>query len=207
AYGWLEFNHNIYLDVIAGLATNEYKTNRVINVNQIHTAAQADFDGTQFGIQSDLGWLLFKDENSYLSPFARLRYTYLDLEDYTESGANDFNLSVNNHNPDEFLGGLGLKFGMEIPCPKQNMLYVPEVSALVAYDFDNDGEQTIAGFIGGGPQFATNGVRPGRTILNLDVGLNTYIAQEGIITVKYDLEWREKFTSNAVYLQYNYLFG
>src|SRR5207248_1489986 len=83
-YGWFEFPEGLYLDTIFGIAANKYKTNRIINVNQIHTAAQADFDGKQYGAQADLGWLAWTQSTCYVAPFARLTYMHLQLDDYTE---------------------------------------------------------------------------------------------------------------------------
>ncbi|MFI4938661.1 MAG: autotransporter outer membrane beta-barrel domain-containing protein, partial [Candidatus Berkiellales bacterium] len=141
----------------------------------------------------------------YVAPFARLKYLHLQLDDYTETGADDLDLSVSNSDVNEFQGGIGFKVGSAMPYG--DVVYVPELSALIGYDFNNDGEQSIAGFVGGGPAFATNGVKPGRTVFDLGLALNSYVSQNSIFTVKYDLEVREKFTSNVGYLQYTYLWG
>lgn len=203
AYGWWEFMDGLYLDAMFGVSSNHYKTNRVINVNQLHTAAHGDFDGTQYGAQADLGWDFVDCSDYFLAPFLRLKYIHLDLDDYTETGA--YGLHVENNNVQEFLGGVGFRVGSIYRCG--SIQYVPEISAMIAYDFKNDGEQTFAGFTAGGPAFATNGIKPGRTIFDLGVGVNTYMSCNSILEVKYNLEVRSEFFGNSLYLQYNYLWS
>lgn len=205
AYGWWEFMDGLYLDAMLGVSTNQYKLNRVINVNQIHTAAQSSFHGTQWGAQADLGWSLANSGCYYFAPFARLKYIHLDLNDYSEYGAGDLSLDVHNDNVKEFMGGLGFRLGYTYQAG--DVLYVPEMSVMLGYDFKNDGEQTLAGFFGGGPAFATDGIKPGRTIFDLGLMLNAHVTNCSILTAKYNLELRSEFVSNAVYLQYNFLWS
>jgi outer membrane autotransporter protein len=177
----------------------------VINVNELHTASQASFNGTQWGAQMDLGWALGDCESYYFAPFARLKYIHLNLDQYTQNGAGDIGLTVDNNHNQEFLGGIGFRLGST--CHTEDMLIVPELSALVAYDFKNDGEQSVAGFIGGGPAFETNGIKPGRTIFDLGLGINAHFCNDSIFSLKYDLEVRSKFIENIFYVQYNYFWS
>lgn len=204
-YGWWEFQDGIYLDAMLGVSTNRYKLNRVINVNEIHTAANSSFHGTQWGAQADLGWSLCNSTDYYFAPFARLRYIHLDLDDYTESGAAGLSLNVQNEDVKEFLGGLGFRLGYTYQAC--DVLYVPEISLMLGYDFQNDGEQTFAGFLAGGPAFGTDGIKPGRTIFDLGLMLDAHVSNCSIFTAKYNLELRSEFVSNAFYLQYNYLWS
>lgn len=203
-YSQMLFKHGIYLDAMVSGASEDFNTNRQINVGNIHTAAQADFDGSLWGAQADLGWL---SENCdyYWSPFARLRYSHLDIDDYTETGAGSLNLAVSNDKIDEFMGGLGIKIGGMFT--NNDVMYVPEISAMFGYDFTNDGEVTSAAFFGGGPAFLTEGVEQGRTVFNLGLSLNTHVSTCTIFKIKYNLEVRDSFVGNAGLLQFSYLWG
>lgn len=202
AYGWWEFCDGWYLDAMAGIGSNHYKLNRVINVNTIHTAANSSFNGTQYGAQADLGWSFLDCDTYYVAPFARLKYIHLNLDDYAESGAGDLSLDVQNRNAKEFLGGIGFKVGSLYQACEY--LIVPELTAMIGYDFTLDGEQPFAGFIGGGPFFVTDGIKPGRTVFDLGLGVNAHICNNAILGLKYNLELRSKFVGNALQLQYNY---
>lgn len=204
AYGWWQWAAGWYLDAMFGAATNHYKTNRVIDVNQIQTATRASFDGAQWGAQADLGWS-YDCNLAYYAPFVRLKYIALNLKDYSEEGAGAFDLQVQNANTEEFLGGIGIRIGNTFE--RRSAWYVPEISAMIAYDFKNDGEQTLAGFLGGGPAFNTDGLIPGRVIFDLGIGLNAYLSDCSILEAKYNLELRSQFVSNALYLQYHFLWS
>lgn len=200
AYGWWEFCEGLYVDGMLGIGSNRYKNNRVIHVNDIFTGVQASFDGTQYGAQGDFGWSFVDCDTYYFAPFMRLKYIHLKLDDYTENG--DLGLHVSNRRNNEFMGGIGFKTGaLNQRC---DALIVPELTALLAYDFTNDGEQTLANFTIGTPAFETNGIPPGRTIFDLGLGLRAH-AFNSIFSLKYDLVLRSKFTANSIYLQYNYL--
>lgn len=202
-YGWWEFYDGIYIDAMAAVASNDYNLNRTLHVNQIEAVAKANFKGKQYGVQADLGWSYANDDIYYYVPFARLRYIYLNLDDYQETGAGDLSLAVHNENVSEFLAGIGFRTGFIYE--QGDFCYAPEMSLILSYDFENQGEQTVAGFLGGGPSFLTNGLTPGRTILEMAFGLNIHIAPESIFSVKYNLELRKEFCGNALYFQYNYL--
>lgn len=202
-YGWLSFAHGIFLDAMFGFASNDYKTNRVINL--IDSSAQAGFDGTQYGVQADLGVDVLSDPKYYFAPFARIKYLRLKLDEYTESGAGNLSLIVDKSNTDELLGGVGFK--LNAVYNTDHIQWIPEFSAMIAYDFDNDGEQTQASFIGIGPAFVTNGVSPGATLLAFDFGLNAYMAEYSSVLIKYNLDLREKYVGNAFYLQYYAVWG
>lgn len=204
-YGSLEFQHGIFLDALLAVAGNDFNQNRVINVNNIFTGSQADFDGTTWAGQADLGWSAVNNEEYYFAPFARLRYTHQDLDDYTETGAGNISLNVQQENIDEFLGGLGFRLGTTIKS--DDIVWVPEISAMVGYDFTRDGEVTTSNFIGGGPAFITNGVQPGRTVFDLGLGLSAKVSSNSIFTVKYNLEVRDDFTNNGGSLQFTYLWS
>lgn len=204
-YGQFEFMHGLYLDAMFGIASNDYDLNREINIGTLSAVSSADFDGTQIGLQGDLGWAAVNCEDYYFAPFARLKYVHLDVDDYTENGAGGLSLNVQNNDINEFLGGLGFKVGTTMQSG--GMLYVPELTAMLAYDFTNDGEQTIANFVGGGLAFATDGVKPGRTIFNLGLGVDAYCANKSVFTLKYNLELRDSFVGNAIYAKYSYLFS
>lgn len=203
AYGWWEFCDGWYLDAMLGIASNRYKLDRHIHVNQIEAIANANFRSKQYGAQLDLGWSYANEEIYYLVPFARLRYIRLNLGNYQEYGVGDLNLIVQNKNVSEFLGGLGFRTGTIID--NGEVSYVPEVTVLLGYDFENQGQQTVAGFFGGGTAFTTNGIKPGRGVVDIALGLNVHFMPDSIFAVKYNLEARKEFCGNALYFQYNYL--
>lgn len=200
-YSGFEFMHGFFLDAMFGLASNHTQINRKIHVNTLETAAIGEFNGAQYGAQSDLCWSFIENPAYYITPFARVKYIHLNLKDYTETGAADLSLMVTQQNSKELMGGLGFRIGATFET--HNRIWVPaEFTAMLARDFINDGEQTIATFLAGGPAFATNGVIPGKNILALGVGLNGIFPDYATFSLKYNAELRHKYMSNVAYLQY-----
>ena len=215
-YGWFEYVNGWYLDAMAAYGWNDYDSNRTISVNpnpapgqlSFVTAAQGDFDGHQWGGQADLGWRMWSDNCSYFTPFARLRYISTDVDSYTESGADFLNLAVDGTDYHEFLGGLGFRLGTRIESG--DVAWIPELTAMIGYDFDLDGSSITAAFpafTGGASTFATNGMTPGRTIFDLGLGLSANMSERSTLTLKYNLELRDDYVGNAGYLQFYYLFS
>lgn len=204
AYTSLEFTHGIFIDALIGLATNHYQLNRNIAVNQLFSSASAFFQGIQYGAQVDIGTNLLSGTNYELSPFARIKYIGLNIEDYTEDHAGDLSLKVSNSQINNSLLGVGLIFSTGVPYGRA--VWEPYLSALVGYLFENDGEETAANFVGGGPIFVTDGITPGPTVFDFGVGMRASMGGHAI-TAKYRLELRDEFASQSGYLQYYYLWS
>lgn len=201
-YGYFDFSYGLFLDTMVAVAANDYKLNRTISVNNIHTGANASYDGTQWGAQGDLG-IALSNCGFYYAPFVRAKWIQVSFDDYTERGAGDLSLTVHNNDVNEFMGGVGIKLATVLSSKCVN--YIPEVTMLLGYDFTNDGTSPTASFIGAGPAFGTDGVAPGSTIFDLGLGLNVVANTRTILTFKYDMEIRDEFWGNAGYIQYSYL--
>jgi len=63
---------------------------------------------------------------------ASLRYIYLYLDEYTESGANALNLRVDSEDYNFLQSGLGAKFAY--PIKNSEMTFVPEIHGMWLYD-------------------------------------------------------------------------
>jgi len=201
-YGYFDFEYGIFLDAMVAASVNDYKLNRVIAANRFTTAAQASFGGIQWGAQADLGVSMLDNADYLFAPFVRAKGIHLSLDNYTETGAGDLGLSVKDRDVSELTGGIGVK--LSTIWEYGTVAYVPELTALIGYDFVNDGESPTANFIGGGPAFITNGVTPSRTLFDLGFGLNVIAEKHAVFTLKYDLEARSSFWGNAGYIQYSY---
>ncbi len=196
-YGWYEPTQDIFIDAMVALSFEDFASNRPINIGAINTAAQGDFGGTQYGALLDVGYQMNK-----IMPMIRIKYFHLEIPDYIETGAGGLNLIVNNQSLNELAGGVG--FETTTTYHTDEMTWVPAASIFALYDFVTSGQTTFANFTGGGVGFSTNGVPPGRGIVDLELGLSVFSHCLGF-TATYDLEIRDKFTANAGFLQLTYL--
>jgi outer membrane autotransporter protein len=201
-YGWIKLPYDIYIDAIFGASNNHFKATRIIGLNQINSEAQASFDGLQMGFQSDIG-MTYTSQNRYFSPFVRLKYFHLDKDDYAENGADILNLNVRNDHARNFIAGLGFRFSTIVQSHSSCVYFEPEFMAMLGYDFDANDENSYAGFAGT-PVFPVDGFKQGRTVFNLDFGAHAHLTQQATLSLKYNLEVRDKFTNNAGNLQFYY---
>ncbi len=199
-YGWFEPKPNWFIDAMLGGVAHRYLSFHHIAVAEFNNTAIAKFNGQQYGGQIDLGYALLNNQY-YLAPLIRAKYTHLALDSYDENELGGIGLAVQGQAYDEFTVGAGLRIATDISFNR--IRYLPEVSALLLHDLVNDGQQSIAAFSGGGPSFATNGLTPGSTIFDLGLSLNI-MQKDAVFTVKYDGQIREKFISNAAFLQVYY---
>lgn len=202
-YTQLTLNQGLYFNGLLSGAFEKFDLYRAINIGNIHTSATAEMNGALWGAQGELGWNVGTE--NYFAPFAKVRYSHLQIDDYTETGAGGLNLTVDNHSVNNLMGGIGLKLGGLYNV--RDIILGPELSALVGYDFVQDAQQTVAAFFGGGPAFFTNGVKPGRTLLNIGLGLDAHFTPCSVLGIQYDLEVRDEFVANAGWLKYTYLWG
>ena len=205
-YGGIELACGFYLDGLLGLGRDNIKINRTIRVNQINTFATAFTQGTQVGAQSDLGWSWIEDEAYYVSPFTRLKYLGLNVNDYSEVNGGDLNLSVQNNTVSDFQGGVGLKAGAILGY-RQHVWIPAELTVLLGYDFKHDAEQSIANFVVEGPAFITQGITPGPALVDIGLVLNAVSRDGSNVNFAYHAQIRDGFMSHAGSLQYAYFWG
>ncbi len=201
-YGWYAFTERFFVDAMLGVSSEQFDTNRTINVGAIHTGANAEFFGVEYGALADIGYAWVNNGQYFVAPIVRVKYLLLALDDYTELGVDPLNLTVNNKTLNELAGGVGLRFASLYE--KSTFTFEPEAAVYYLYDFMSDAQQSFANFAGGGISFETYGMKPGRDIGDLELSLNVY-SKDWVMNFTYDLEVRDRFISNIGYLQFTYM--
>lgn len=199
-YAWYEPCEAVFLDILFGFSGNKYYSRRNIGVGTFNTAAFATFYGFEYAVQTDLGYA-FTYDYLVVAPVGRFKYSYLQVNSYTEEGAAGVDLSVSTNSVKELIGGGGLKL---LGSKKfSQATYVPEFSALILYDFYGDGQELNSNFFGGGPLFPTDGPRPSHTIYLYSLGVTAYTNDHYSFEVRYDLEIRDRyhFYGNSGFMQ------
>ncbi|MBS0290546.1 MAG: autotransporter domain-containing protein [Proteobacteria bacterium] len=209
-YGWFvpfdvcqeNARQTIYMELMLALATHKYDTTRNIAIGNINASAMATFYGWHYGAQSDIGYAFISSDNYLVAPLARFRYTYLDIGNYSETGAGGLNLSVINDDLDEAVAGLGIRLAWV-----KNFIqavYVPEVSVVLLYDFAGRVQESQSNFLGGGEPFYTNSIKPAQYIQQYSAGITAYTSDGYAFTIKGNFEHRDHFFVYNGYMQLNY---
>lgn len=203
-YAFFEPMDALYTDFLLGMAFSKFQNRRNILFSNIGNSAFSDFNGIQMGSQFDIGYVFLRS-NFFTAPVGRMKYTQLRLQNYTETGAGGLNLSVINPVVKEWLVGGGLRFAYQQKYAAA--IYVPEAEVMYLYAIDNQGQQVISNFLGGGTAFYTNSNAPGKDIVLVDLGINAHTNDGYVFTGKFEWEWRNHFMAYSGFLQLYHQWG
>ncbi|MBN2189823.1 MAG: autotransporter outer membrane beta-barrel domain-containing protein, partial [Candidatus Aureabacteria bacterium] len=193
----------VYIDVAGSLAYNKYEGSRTVTFGNIARTADSDYDGRQYSAYIEGGCAL-EINGPEITPIASLRYIYLHLDDYTESGADALNLKVDSQDYDFLQSGLGARFAY--PIRNAEMTFIPEIHGMWLYDFVGDEQQATSTFTGGGASFRTEGADPAQNSFNVGGSLMLIMTDNLSLILAYDFEGKEDFIghSGSVTLKYRF---
>jgi outer membrane autotransporter protein len=193
-----------YTDAVLSYGRNKYENERMVTVGPIQRLAESDHRGEFISLMLGAGYL-FDLERWLVEPFGSIRFTRLDEDGFTETGADDLSLTVDGRKTDALVSELGMRLARAWHV--QGGIIVPEVSAAWLYDFDVDDRVTRASFAGA-PD--TSFSLPGRDVerhgLALGAGLG-FLHKDGLSTsLKYRGEFRNGESSNGILGELGYRF-
>jgi outer membrane autotransporter protein len=194
-----------FLDGVATYAYNDYDGARHINVGTVNRVAKADYDADQVAIKAKLGHEYNVYANSYLTPYVGLHYIYLDVDDYTETGAGTANLTVQDESYSSLQSTIGVSVHKEIETVN-NLKVVPEVHVAWSLEHLDEEQVNTSTFTGGGTSFTTRGFEPANASLNLGTSLAIYSANNIDVRAAYDYEVKNDYDGHAGFLVLRYNF-
>ena len=98
--------NNMYFDGIVGVGYNQYETQRTITAGSTYTA-YGDFSGFQLSGRGAIGQRIDMGGNFTVVPEASVQYSYLTMDEYTETGAGNAGLKVDVDGQSTLVLGLG----------------------------------------------------------------------------------------------------
>jgi uncharacterized protein YhjY with autotransporter beta-barrel domain len=190
------FNGTVNIDAVLSYDFNDYETHRNLTVGSVTRQAQSTHDGQAFGAFVSAGYLK-KINHWAFQPFASLQYAYLDESAFTESGAGSVSLSVQDHQTDSLVSGLGLRAAYVLQL--KSLTLVPELSAAWDYDFNIDDRVITASFIGAPTAtFSIPGQHVSPSALDASAAV-TLLLKKGISTsVRYNGLMADDFSSHTI---------
>ncbi|MBS0285778.1 MAG: autotransporter domain-containing protein [Proteobacteria bacterium] len=212
-YGWFapyqacsdNSTQTLYFESMLAVASHKYQTTRNIVVNVFNAQADASFYGWHYGAQFDMGYAFVSVDNYLVAPFARFRYTYLNIGDYSEYNAGGLSLNVQNEDLDETVTGLGIRLALKRDYIQA--IYVPEFSFALLYDFSGQAQDMQSNFLGQGNPFYVNSIKPAQYIQQYSAGITAYTSDGYSFNLKGNFEHREQFFGYNVYAQLKYAWG
>ncbi len=167
---------------------NRYDGTRQISFPSVNRTAGAKYDGQEYSGFAVAGYQYYS-HCFELTPLASVLYTHLNINDYTETGANSLDLHINRQQYDFVESGLGAKVAYFVKwhCG----LFIPEVHSLWLHDFIDDTLNVTASFTGlgaAGGSFVNTGPTIDRDTWNIGGSLTYLFNSTFSIQLVYDYE-------------------
>lgn len=167
-YGTYNTDNNLFINGALVWGTNDIQSSRK-NVGGTGATANAQYDSEQITLYSDIG-ADYKRDALILTPSFGAQYSYIETENYRETGAGGLNLTVNENSVH------ALEMGPKISAKWENQTdggtyVIPEMSAGYSYDVIGDNGETIATLQGGGGQLSLEGFDSQRHTVNMGAGV------------------------------------
>lgn len=204
----IDATHDMSIDSSSLFVYGQYKpTQWYINAALNYTMANYEESGVAFGrafdsykydVDSFGGQIMTGyDFASGLTPEIGARYLHIATDDYN----NGFN--VENEDTNYLTGVAGLKYAFEIESDAR-LKFRPEIRAAATYDFLSD-EAVTTVTIPGASAYVLNGERLSRFGGEFGIGLSA-LYEGWEISVNYDLDLHEDYTSQTGMLKFRYNF-
>lgn len=196
-YGVFEYNW-LYIDGLISVGLNNYRTKR--NIAFLTEQATAKFNGIQKNAMLKAGLNIPIGPRVQITPLARYQYTWLNIDQYTETGIAP-TLTVVGQQIQTANAAYGFKL-MDIGDPDA---FLPEIHVMFINYTKNPNLVVTSEFTGGGPAFVAIGPQPAKTGTNVGGGITARLRRNFLITGRYDYEYRKNLQSHSAILILRYL--
>ena len=180
-YSSLNVTDRLYLEGAFAYADDQYKGQRRTAIDR---TAESDFGGSQLTGRVAAGYRINLDSIQTLTPMVSMQWSRLNLDGYTETGADALNLKVDSQKLTSNRLGLGLRYGLE--TRSKGLTFRPEVSATWFNDSGDRNKAVIASYAGGGSSFATPVVGLEKHSYTVGAGLSVLTDNNSGVALNYD---------------------
>ncbi|HEX4869800.1 MAG TPA: autotransporter outer membrane beta-barrel domain-containing protein, partial [Moraxellaceae bacterium] len=193
-YGSYALGAATSLDVDLSYGANGYDSRR--RVSFAGSTAVADYDGTQLALGAAFSHRIAMSDKAALVPSLSVRYSKVELDGYSETGAAPFNLTVADSDDDAILALA--KAGYELTLNNKGVFLA---NLGLGYDTVDQASAT-ATVTSVGQTFVANGIEPDSTLIVGGIGYRYVTAKNLEINAAYDLESRSDFLGQTVSVKF-----
>jgi len=186
------------LNLQVGAGVSDYDSQRRIFTGDI---ANADYDSWNLQLSAELERSYQLNDKTVVTPYIHADYSYVNVEDYSESGAGALNLNVDDDSSDSLIIGAGVKGNYNV---SDSLLLL--ANAGVGYDVMTDRSSLTSSFAGGGAQFTTEGIKPDEVTYNAGVGAKYSLENGTEITASYNVDARQDYTDQSLSANFRFMF-
>ena len=188
---------DFYLDGMIAYAQNDYETKRQITIEDLSRIAKGDYAGDEWSVAAEFG-RLFTIEGYNVQPFFGTRYIYLDEDGFTETGAGDLSLEIDDRSTTSWKVFPGLRVNRPVVMGEQSY-FVPELFAKMILELE-DKKDVVSSSLTGAPaagDFQVEGIDLDRDSYELGGGLN-YLNGPFQLSLNYAAEINDAKTTHLV---------
>lgn len=196
-YATDELSEGLNLNLQAAFGVNTNDSSRHIVFGGLNRVASADFTSWQTALDAELAKTYKVGEKTTLTPAVRAQYSYVKVDDYTETGAGAINLHVDDNSEDSLILSIGVKGAHALSDALKLTGHLD-----VGYDLSAGQSSVTATFMGGGSSFITYGIDPAPLLVRGGLGLDVLKANGLEVTARYDVEAREDFTNQVASINF-----
>ena len=172
-----------------GLTNN----NETRNINFMGWTANGNYNSTNAHVGTGIKDVMPLDDKTRFIPSARIDYTSINSNGYSESGANALNLNVNSQTYNQLVTSANLRLDRDIA---EKLTVSANIGA--GYNPLNNNVQITSAFQGGGTSFVTNGLNVSPWLYNAGIGITGQIAKDMTLNVRYDAQFSPTSYTNQV---------
>jgi outer membrane autotransporter protein len=158
-----------FIDAMAGYGWQDYDTTRDTGVAGLATGDSA---GHSWGLRIGGGVPVGLGSRASITPQARLDWDKVKQYGYRENGGGPLGLSVDARSADGFRSTLGLQ--LDFASRVGDIKARPFVRGFWQHNFDDEGLDSSATFVAGGPSFNTRGQLRDRNPYIFGAGINFF---------------------------------
>lgn len=196
-----------YVNLMAGMAQQQYSTTRVIGFTGFNGVAYGSFNGLYSTASVQAGYPLALSDDTTLTPLAGLIYSRLRQNGYTESGGNGAALKVDSATTTSLKGDIGAR--LEYRFDTSYGVLTPSVQLRWRHEFQNSRLNTIASFAAdssGSTSFATMGATPVRNTGTMALGATLMRSKNLSLEANYALEAGQGYIAQTADVRLRYQF-
>ncbi len=184
-----------YAEGLVSASYSEFDTER--RITAAGTTAAADYNGGDAALRLGGGYHAVQGPNWTLGPIASLQYAYLWHEDFTESGAGEFNNDLDSGSYDSLLSRVGVAFNGAVPAG--NMTLRPKMTLEWGHEYmDEEADITARFNYADAEWFKVDGAESGRNSLLVGAGVEAQLSDSLMLYLNYNGDYRHDFEAEAV---------
>ena len=189
---------NYYGNGLFTYSRNIYESNRTLGLFDYSKSANGRTAGNQYVFNLDGGYDQPVCKDLTVGPFVGVQYVHLDVNSFTENGANAANLAINDQAMDSLRSRLGVRMELRKELTA-HWTAASEVRLAWQHEFANNDRAIVARFSDSGlGSFAVRTNDPQRDAALIGLGLNATYRDTLTTFVDYDVQADPHYTEQIV---------